>query len=66
MQFVLIFDFYFFDKHLFIQCVKEEKFGYHIFKDFVPHNWFQFVNDTETVSSLEGENQTLRNIFSKC
>ena len=66
MQFVFTFDIYFFDKHLFIKCVKEEKFGYHSFKDFVPHNWFQFVDDAEAVSCLEGENQTVVNIFSKC
>ena len=49
----------------FIQCVKEEKFGYRIFKGFLPHNWFQFPGDAVTVTSLEGENQILLNLFSK-
>ena len=52
----------------FIQCVKEEKFfnfGYGTFKGFLPRNWFQFADDAVAVTSLEGENQILLNLFSK-
>ena len=52
----------------FIQCVKEEKFtnfGYRSFKGFLPRNWFQFADDAVAVTSLEGENQILLNLFSK-
>ena len=52
----------------FIQCVKEEKFtnfGYHTFKVFLLRNWFQFADDAVAVTSLEGENQILLNLFSK-
>ena len=51
-----------------IQCVKEGKFtnfGYCTFKGFLPHNWFQFADDAVAVTSIEGENQILLNIFSK-
>ena len=51
----------------FIECVKEEKFtnfGYHTFKNFLPCNWFQFGNNAVAVTSLEGENQILLNLFS--
>ena len=52
----------------FIQCVKEEKFtnfGYRTFKGFLPQNWFLFADDAVTVTSVEGENQILLNLFSK-
>ena len=52
----------------FKQCVKEEKFsnfGYRSFKGFLPRNWFQFADDAVAVTSLEGENQILLNLFSK-
>ena len=52
----------------FIQCIKEEKFtnfGYRTFKGFLPCNWFQFADDAVAVTSLEGENQILLNLFSK-
>ena len=53
---------------IFIQCVKEEKitkFGYCTFKGFLPHNSLQFADGTVAVTSLEGENQVLSNLFSK-
>ena len=52
----------------FIQCVKKEKFtnfGYRSFKGFLPRNWFQFADDAVAVTSLEGENQILLNLFGK-
>ena len=52
----------------FIQCAKKEKFtnfGYRSFKGFLPRNWFQFADDAVAVTSLEGENQILLNLFSK-
>ena len=55
-------------KNTFIQCIKEEKFtnfGYRTFKGFLPCNWFQFADDAVAVTSLEGENQILLNLFSK-
>ena len=54
--------------NIFMQCVKEEKFtkfGYRSFKGFLPRNWFQFADDAVAVTSLEGENQILLNLFSK-
>ena len=55
-------------KNTFVQCVKEERFfnfGYCTFKGFLPRNWFQFADDAVAVTSLEGENQILLNLFSK-
>ena len=52
----------------FIQCVKEEKFtnfGYRTFEGFLPRNWLQFAVDTVEVTSLEGENHILLDLFSK-
>ena len=51
-----------------MQCLKEEKFtsfGYRTFKGFLPCNWFQFADDAVAVTSLEGENHILLNLFSK-
>ena len=55
-------------RNTFIQCVKEEKFtnfGHRTFKGFLPRNWSQFAVDAVAVTSLEGENQILLNLFSK-
>ena len=52
----------------FIQYVKEEKFtefGYRTFKGFLPHNWFEFVEEAVAATSLEGENQFLLNLLGK-
>lgn len=52
----------------FIQVVKQEKFtsfGSNIIKGFQPRNWFQFADDAAAVTSLEKDNQTLLNIFSR-
>ena len=35
------------------------------FIGFLPHNWFQFAYDAVAVTSLEGENQILLNLFGK-
>ena len=40
-------------------------FGYHTLEGFLPRKWFQFADDPAAVTSLEGENQILLNLFSK-
>ena len=38
---------------------------YLIFKDFLPRNWFQFVDDVAAVTSLDDKNSFSLKLFSK-